>query len=99
MPFLVRGTGAEADLSQEEIEQRRAERIAKRAERIGQRRRAKRTNRGTVKSERLFFPNLTGDYDADSPLTAKPIFDTAVHAEGPRRDTESISDPLHPKET
>ena len=62
MPFLVTGTGPAADLSQEEIDQRRAERIARRAERIGQRR-AKRTSRGVVKSERVHFPNLTGNYD------------------------------------
>ena len=52
---------------QEEIERRRADRMARKASRSTKKCIAKRKKR-EKKLERLMFPNLTGEFDTDSPF-------------------------------
>ena len=68
MPFLVSGMPSD-DTHQEEIERRRAERIARKEAKDGAKTSKSRWRIVEAKDrEKDFFPNLTGEFDQDSPF-------------------------------
>ena len=67
MPLIISDMPFCDDTPQEEIERRRADRMARKASRSTKKRIAKGKKR-EKKLERLMFPNLTGEFDAESPF-------------------------------
>ena len=59
MPLIISDMPFSDDMPQEEIDRRRAERMAK----------GRKTSRKKVEDEeKLMFPNLTGEFDEESPF-------------------------------
>ena len=56
------------DMSQEEIERRRADRIARKKAKAKTSRLRRRITKAMHREEKKLFPNLTGEFDEDSPL-------------------------------
>ena len=56
------------DMSQEEIERRRADRIARKQAKAKTRRSRRCITKAMHREEKKLFPNLTGEFDENSPM-------------------------------
>jgi hypothetical protein len=69
MRFIVSDMPFDDRTPQEEIERRRAERLARGAKRRSTTKRKRLLRENTLaRKEKAMFPNLTGEFDEDSPL-------------------------------
>ena len=70
MSFLVSDMPLSStdDTSQEETERRRADRVARKKAKAKTSRLRRRITKAMHREEKKLFPNLTGEFDEDSPL-------------------------------
>jgi len=71
MPFIVSDmpmSFTTDDASQEDVERRRADRIARKKAKAKTSRSRRRITKAMHREEKKLFPNLTGNFDENSPL-------------------------------